>query len=215
MSTPNTYETGFLVRLLTLLVEALKITFDDNYPTEDFRNVLVSLEYPAKKENYPSIWVDFDPTGELETVGIDHHEIATDDDDAMHRFERWRFQGYASFTIVSFTSWERARLFDEVVRVLAFGKDMPQTAKFRQYIEDNEFLAVNFDFDQIGVAGSAATPGTPWGTDEVIYEITVRMETVGEFVSDGTTAALVPLSAIVPYPYADNQPDPVPGSDWV
>src|SRR5437763_13179530 len=118
MSTPNTYETGFLVRLLTLLVEALKITFDDNYPTEDFRNVLVSLEYPAKKENYPSICVDFDPTGELETVGIDHHEIATDEEAAMHRFERWRFQGYASLTIVSFTSWERARLFDEVVRVL-------------------------------------------------------------------------------------------------
>jgi hypothetical protein len=199
-----------------LLTEAMKKTFDAEYPVEDFRNLLVSIEYPSEKEDYPSIWVDFDPTAELETMGIDHHEVSDPSiDGEVRKFERWRFQGYASYTVVALTSIERDRLFDEVVRVMAFGKEVASTSEFRNYIEDNEFLAVNFDFDQIGIAGVAATPGTPWGTDEVIYEATVRMEVVGEFVSDGATRTLAPLSAIAVYAYADNQPDPAPSDEWL
>jgi hypothetical protein len=92
---------------------------------------------------------------------------------------------------------ERDRLFDEMVRVLAFGKESTETQEFRQRIEDNDFIAANFDFDRIQPRGNAAAPGTPWGTDEIIYERTLNTEVIGEFVSNPITGLLVPLSAIV------------------
>ncbi len=196
----------FLTFLKTTLVEAMKLTFDSEYVNEDFRTVRISIDYPVEQAGYPGIWVDFEPEGQLETVGIDHHEYATvsEEEETTRRVGRWRFQGFATFTIVAMSSLERDRLFDEVVRVMAFGKEQEQTNQFRSYIEDNEFVAMNIDFDQIGVSGVSAVPGTPWGTEEVIYEITVSMECVGEFVSDGIGATLVPLSAVVMYPYEDD-----------
>jgi hypothetical protein len=204
----------FIAPLKTLLTEAVLMTFDGDYPTADFRNIKASIEYPEKKQDYPSIWVDFDPTGELEIVGVAHYELTEPDEDGnRHSYTRWRFQGYATYTVVAMTSLERDRLFDEVIKVMAFGKEQAATSEFRTYIEDNEFIAVNFDFDQIGIRGFTATPGTPWGTDEVIYEATVAMECVGEFVSDGSTQALAPLSAIQVTAYASNQPDPFSPAD--
>lgn len=203
----------FITNLKTTLVEAMKRTFDAEYVEDDFRNLHVSIEYPMDRQNYPGIWVDFDAEGQLENVGIDHREFATESEaeGTTRRVMRWRFQGYASFTIVALTSFERDRLFDEVVRIMAFGPESEQTAEFRRFIEDNEFLALNIDFDQIGVAGSSSLPGTPWGTDEVIYEVTVRMECLGEFVSDASSATLVPLGAIVTYPAIEGQ-DPIPAA---
>lgn len=202
----------FITRLKTALVEAVRRTFDAEYVEEDFRNLHVSIEYPVERQHYPGIWIDFDIEGQLETAGIDHREFTEESaDGSSRRVMRWRFQGYASMTVVAMTSFERDRLFDEVVRVLAFGPESVQTAEFRAYIEDNEFLALNIDFDQIGVAGASSLPGTPWGTDEVIYEVTLRMECLGEFVSDVASGTLVPLAKVVTYPYVEGT-DPIPAA---
>lgn len=206
----------FLAPLKTLLVEAAKVTFDADYPEADFRNLLVSIEYPDREEAYPSFWVDFDPTGELEIVGVDHHEFTDPSAQGnVRRFTRWRFQGYATYTVVAFTSLERDRLVDEFIRVVAFGRESAQTSEFRSTIENNEFIAANFDFDQVAIRGMTATPGTPWGTNEVIYEATLAMECVGEFVSDGTSQTLAPLSRVEVTAYADDQPDPTDPEGWV
>lgn len=203
----------FITELKTALVQALKLTFDAEYVEDDFRNLHVSIEYPMKRQDYPGLWVDFDTEGQLENIGIDHREYATvsEGEGTTRRVMRWRFQGYASFTVVAMTSLERDRLLDEVIRVIAFGTESEQTSQFRAFIEDNDFLALNIDFDQIGISGVAAVPGTPWGSDEVIYEVTVRVEVVGEFVSDNSSQTLVPLEAIVVYPYTD-ETQPVPAA---
>lgn len=200
----------FITHLKTALVEALKKTFDGEYVEEDFRNLRVSIEYPVERQDYPGIWVDFDIEGQLQNAGVDHREYTPDSEDesTVRRVMRWTFQGYGSFTIVALSSFERDRLFDEMVRVLAFGTESEQTSQFRAFIEDNEYLALNIDFDQIGVAGTAALPGTPWGTEEVVYEVTIRMEVMGEIVSDVATGTLVPLSSVVVYPYIENE-DPI------
>ena len=131
------------------------------------------------------------------------------------RFTRWRFQGEASFTVVAMSSLERDRLYDEVVKVIAFGTESEQTSEFRTFIEDNEFLAVNFDFDEIETRGFAATLGTPWQTDEMIYEGEIAMECFGEFISDGQSQTLVPISAIQAIPYSDQETDPTDEEGWV
>ncbi len=188
----------YLAKLKTMLVTALKETFDTDYPVADFRNIRCSIEYPVEPQDYPGVWVDYEDTGPLQIAGIDHTENSDPDTDlAINRYTRWKYAGYASYTVVALTSLERDRLYDEMVRVIAFGKESTETRTFRQIVENNEFIAANFDFDRIQPRGNAAAPGTPWGTDEIIYERTLNMEVIGEFVSDAITGMLVPLSAIV------------------
>lgn len=198
----------YLTKLKTLLTEAVKTTFDAEYPVADFRNIHTSIEFPMKQQDYPGIWVDYMPIGSLQNVGIGHVEYATPADDGSSRaMNRWRFQGEASFTVVALTSLQRDRLHDEMVRTLAFGAERRETNQFRRYIEDNEFLAVNFDFDEITTRGFASSLGTPWQTEDMVYEAEVVMECFGEFLSDALTGTLLPVSAVEFYPYPESHPD--------
>ena len=162
----------------------------------DFANLHVSIEYPADVQDYPGVWVDFEPEGELTRGGID--DIATfvgNTDGSFSELYLWRAEGWATYTLATMTSLQRARLHDELVRVFAFNQD-PAVAAFRQFIENNQFLAMNMNFDVIAERGSSATPGTPWGTEEIIYEMTLGMQCVIEFVSDLKQSKLYPLGEI-------------------
>jgi len=188
----------YLTKLKGMLVESLQGTFDADYPEPDFRDVHCSIEYPVDPQDYPGIWVDYEDTAPLQIAGIDHTENSAPDTDlAVNRYTRWKYDGYASYTVVALTSLERDRLFDQLVRVIAFGRESTETRAFRDLIETNDFIAANFNFDTIQVRGNAAAPGTPWGTDEILYERTLNMEVIGEFISDAITGQLVPLSAII------------------
>lgn len=198
-----------MTRLKTVLTEAIKRTFDGNYIEPDFRNIHASIEFPQEKQQFPGIWVDYNPIGSLRRVGVGHIEYGeTGEGGTARPFTRWYFQGEASFTVAALTSLERDRLHDEVVRVMAFGEEASSTSDFRAYIESNEFLAVNFDFDEITVRGLAATLGTPWQTNDMIYEAEIAMECVGEFFSDAENVTLVPLSEIILTTWNDAEADP-------
>lgn len=183
---------SYLRRLKTGLVKALKETFDGNYPEAKLQNLHVSIEYPVKPQEYPSIWVDFEESS-VRNAGIDHYE--TDEDG--NRVLRWRYEGHVSYTVAALSSLERDRISDELTKVLAFSRSAEHLSAFREFVEGNDLIAMNFDFDEIEVHGNAATPGTPWETDEIIYERTLVMELLGEFTTDVDTGNLVPLSKIV------------------
>jgi hypothetical protein len=178
--------------LKTSLVTALKRTFDGNYPEQSLREMNVSIEYPIKSQDFPSVWVNFEE-GMLQTAGIDHAEV----DDDGNRVLRWRFDGHASYTVAAFSSLERDRIYDELVKIMAFSRSSDHLSAFRQYVEGNDLIAMNFDFDQIEVSGDAASPGTPWETDEMMYECTLVMQVLGEFTTSVDTGSLVPLSKII------------------
>lgn len=213
----------YLVPLKTLLVQALRQVFDGQYPQPDFHSVNVGIEYPVERQGYPAIWVDYSDTAELAQAGVGHVEQTTIAGMTAET-TRFEFQGTAEFTIVALSSLERDRLFDELVRVLAFGKQDPATSRFRAYIEDNEFLAVNAKFDRLGVGGNAAAPGTPWGTDEIIYERTISLDLIGEFVADPVSGNMLPLSGFevialmdtsIGEPIEPVAPAPDGGNPWI
>jgi hypothetical protein len=188
----------YIVPLKTIFIEGLKATFDANYPEPDFRNVHIDLEYPVDIQKYPSIWVDYDDTSDLMRAGIGHLENADPVTGALRMpFTRWRFQGYLSLTVVAMTSLECDRLFDEVVRVVAFGNEDSVVGRFKTYVNTNDFIAVNINTDKIQPRGAAAAPGTPWSTDELMYERSINLEVIGEFVPDAVTNTLIPLSRFV------------------
>jgi hypothetical protein len=188
----------YLAPLKTLLTEAVLATFDADYPEEQFRNLWASLEYPAEESNYPGIWVDFTPTADIQTAGIGHEEHV-ETDDGIRILHRWRYAGTVQLTVVALTSLERDRLVDEVVKVVAFGPENAGRADFRDMVEHSDLIEMRAQWDKLSLGGKAETPGTPWQTDEMVYEMTVSLDCFGSFVSDGTDAVLVPLSRVAVY----------------
>jgi hypothetical protein len=185
----------YLVSLKSLLVFAMREVFDEEFPQADFRGINVGIEYPVEKQGYPGIWVDYSDTAPLRQAGVSHKEV--DDDGLPTWATRFKFEGTVSFTLVALSSLERDRLYDEIIRVFAFGAEDGATSQFRAIIEDNDLIAVNAKFDEIEVGGNAAAPGTPWGTDEIIYEKTISLDLIGEFLADPVAGNMVPLSGFL------------------
>lgn len=183
----------YLAETKAIFVEALQMVFDHEYPVADLREVLVGIEYPVDQQYYPSIWVDFDETAPLKRAGVGHVEI---EDGTYRAYTRWRFEGNVSFTCVALSSLVRDRIYDEMVRVVAFGPEHPALAQFRSHVESNGLVAINANFDTVAVRANAAAPGTPWGTDEIVYERGIGIDVIGEFVSDVVTGAIGPVTLL-------------------
>lgn len=186
---------GYIRTLKTALVKSIQTMFGADYPDPRLQNLHVSIEYPIKQQEYPSVWVNFDDNI-LTNAGIGHYEVADDGSYVL----RWRFQGVASFTVVAFTSLERDRIYDEMVKNIAFTRIIhagsEDSNEFRKAVENNPYIAINMNLDEIEPQGDNAAPGTPWQTDEIIYEKSLGIEVLGEFVSSLDTGSLVKLSSI-------------------
>jgi hypothetical protein len=187
----------------------------------------VDIEYPIERARYPGVWVQYEDTGELTIAGIGHVEYTVNQPaGTFGELTRWRFQGRVSLTISAMTSLERDRLYDEVVRTFAFGAYNDDLRVFRHKIEDNDLIAMNANFDNLQPFGDMASQGTPWGTDEMIYEKSVSFDVIGEFVGDRYLRSLVPLSQVefIDYVEGTTEPDfpsesgsttaPVTPGDW-
>lgn len=188
----------YIVETKSVLTQAMVQTFNSSYPQADFANLFVSIEYPMEQVNYPGIWVGFEPLGTIDRGGINNSMgyALLDSGGNPLNISRWRAQGYATFTLGALTSLQRDRLFDEVLRVLAFNQESASKS-FRSLVEQNPILAMNMNFDTISIRGMTENPGTPWGTNEIIYEATLALETVIEFFSPNQNASLYPLSKVL------------------
>jgi hypothetical protein len=192
---PGRYVSGYLRTIKTAAVQAVEQSFQARYPEPDpeggARNVYVSIEYPVEEAQYPAVWVDFEPS-EVRTVGIAY----TETDAQGNAFTRWRFAGHAVFTVVALSSNERDMLYDQLIAMTAFASQSSFPSTFRQVVENALLVAAVWSFDSVEDRPSAAAPGTPWGTMDVIYERGFALQVIGEFVSDPNTTELVPLSEI-------------------
>lgn len=204
---------GFLRTVRTGIRDALEQSFGYSYPEQDAsggtKRSFVSLSYPRREADYPGVWLDFE-VSLLQTVGLDHTEI----DSSGNAVTRWRFQGYATFTVVALNDNECDAIWDQLVGLTAFAAQSDYPSAFRSAVEGNPLVSLTLATDTVDMRGSGASPGTPWGSDEVIYERGMGLKAVGEFVTVPQAQALVPLSEII----VTGQPsdiagDPV-GSPW-
>lgn len=210
----------YVEKMLTLIQEATEELFGDQFPFDKMRGLWVGMEYPMDETHYPGAWVGFEPNGDVRNVGIGHVEIV--DGSAPGSFRkayRWNFSGVIEITIAALTSLERARMIDWLVKAIAFGhiEEGGPLSAFRAAITTNDLVGVNVIWEAFTVGGFAETPGTPWGTDDVIYEGTVSLTVEGEFAFSPEVGDLVFLSAIVvddPEIYPD-LPDTPPSDGWV
>lgn len=197
MTIPLMHAAGFLRLIKTLAVGALSTSLTVIYPEQDAaggaKQPYVSIDYPVRAAMYPGVWVDFE-VSMLQIAGLDHTEMLADGS----VLTRWRFQGYVTYTVIALgNSNECDSLFDQVVSLSAFAGQSDYPSAFRQAIEDNNLIATTWSFDTVEPRGQSAAPGTPWGSEEVIYERGLALKVIGEFVTNPVTLALVDLREII------------------
>lgn len=171
--------------------QAFVLTYPETDPEGGQQPVYCSLEYPVNPAKYPALWVNYVPAM-LQTAGISY----TENDTFGNYYTRWRFSGTIEFTCAALASNERDLLYDQLVSVLGFASQSNIASAFRAFIESSPLLETTWSFDTLDSSGHSDAPGTPWGTDEVIYEDTISVQVLGEFTSDPVTLQLVDLRAI-------------------
>ena len=206
----------YLSLLKASMVRALQATMNSQYPNPNLADMKVSVEYPWDQAAYPAIWVDFHATEPVRQAGIGHIDTAVFTDTGVTppvstyaTYSEFVFEGDVTFTIATLSSLERDNAYDEMLRILMAGAENPQTSTFRESIEQGEFLAINARWDMVDTSGTTAAPGTPWGTDETIYETTVSLHVQGYYYVVPEAGTLVALSKITleePTPYFNDPP---------
>lgn len=197
---------GYLRQIKTTAKDAIAAAFVITYPETDPQGgqqpVFCSLDYPVLPTQYPAVWVNYE-AAELRIAGIAYTE--TDASGAL--LTRWRFTGHVSFTIAALTNNECDLIYDQVVTMVAFSAQSQVASPFRSFVEGNDLIATNWSYDTIEPRGEQAAPGTPWGSDDVIYERGLALQVLGEFVTDPVTSQLVELREIQVVATVEGFPD--------
>jgi hypothetical protein len=220
----------FIADLLTIWGEALAAVFDAEHPNERLRDIPISTDYPLREVDYPGLWINFSMQGAVRNMGIGHveYEPATDavtGDEGFREIYRWTFGGVIEITVATLGNLDRALLLDEVMRTLAVARSGRNIeGDFREAVENNDLIGMTCTWEELTLTGFGEQQGTPWGTDDVVYEATVSMPLIGEVMLEAHTGVLLPLSAVVispetdpavlPVPDPEAGPQPVPGQ-WV
>lgn len=208
----------YLAETRTLLWKATKEAFASPVsPDIDFSDIHVSLQYPIQKVDYPAVWVDFEPEGNLTRSGIAHVEYQPSPEPGggpYTQMARWKFGGNATFTAMAMTALERDRLIDALIQIVAFSGQSEAMGTFRASLHANQLISLAMDFDKIEQRGFGVGAGTPWGTDELIYEGTLSLAVVGEFVSS-PDGQLQGLSGFTIIPLQPGETDPTDGGGWI
>ena len=188
----------FVVPMNTLAVEVLRNSLNPPPPgLAELDQIAVQLEYPIAAIHVPGVWVNFTSMGDVRVSSIGQSEYEVDSvTGSLSPIYRWSFAGTVEATCVALTNLERARLVDEVSKVIGMGGQENELSPFRMALHTNDLLAVNAKMGSLTISGFAETPGTPWGSDDVVYEATISLDVEGEVFVSAQTQTLVPLSEI-------------------
>jgi hypothetical protein len=200
--------TGYIRTIKSAAISALKQCFEITYPEPDASGAqqpaYIAMDFPVRKAHYPGIWIDYDEAL-CQIAGIAH----TENDASGNVFTRWRFQGHIVIDVVALSSNERDMIVDEIVALTAFAAQSDAPSAFRNAITSNTLVNTTWSFEKIEGRGSSAGPGTPWNTDEWIYERGFALQVTGDFVTDPATLQLVPLEGLVIVATPEDGPGPM------
>jgi len=180
MTTPPDFsrssQAGIIEAVKRGVIRALKRTFDTGYPNSALAGVHVDMEYPATKEEYPGIWVQFS-LSTLVRAGIGM-EVQGDDGKLYYH---WRFTGTIRVTVIALTSLERDRMSDGIINLFAFGRYVSTMTAFSETLKANDTVAIELDQDGLTPGGQSVNVGVPWDPDQIAYEDSYGINCLGEF----------------------------------
>lgn len=171
------------------VVMALRQTINGSTHS-DQGSVRVDMEYPAKEEAYPSVWVQFSLT-RLRNAGMGHEHWT---EEGLVR--EWMYEGRVNLTLLFLSSKERDQMADALITIFAFSRTNSQlTARgvqvereggyeysdFFASLDENPYLSMSLNSDELRPGGQSINVGTPWNEDTLVYEDNYNFDVQGQF----------------------------------
>jgi hypothetical protein len=150
----------------------------------------VDIEYPIDVTKYPAVWVQFS-IETLQRAGLAMQAVTQDHDGNWGPIQEWNFTGRITLSIAALSSKDRDRLADTVISSLAFSRapdlvirqnsDAQQDRGLITAINNNPYVAMTLNTDQIMSGGQTVTGGTPWAPNILLYEDNYAVTCQGQF----------------------------------
>lgn len=156
----------------------------------DEGDIRVDMEYPSKEESYPSIWVQFSLT-RLRNAGMGHEHYT---DEGLVR--EWMYEGKVNLTLLFLSSKERDQMADALITIFAFSRSSStlssrgvvvqreggfEYSSFFSSLDENPYLSMTLNSDEIRPGGQSINVGTPWDPDTLVYEDNYSFDVQGQF----------------------------------
>jgi hypothetical protein len=184
-------EGGMIEAVKRTVITGLRENFGNfsmKNPNTDYN---ISIEYPTDLTKYPGIWVQF-AIDKLQRAGLGMGTWTKDSNNNWGEIQEWMFDGRITLTIAAETSKDRDRLADTVLAQLAFSrppdliirdtrKDSHQLKGLITTIENNPYVSMTLNTDQIHAGGATVTSGTPWAPNILLYEDNFSIDAQGQF----------------------------------
>jgi hypothetical protein len=154
-------------------------------------NFYIDIEYPTDITQYPGIWVQF-AIEQLQRAGLSMETWTKDDRGQWGPIHEWAFNGRITLTIAAMSSKDRDRLADTVIAQLAFSRppdlvirdprrDAKQMRGLITALDENPYVSMTLNTDQIQSGGQTVTSGTPWAQNILLYEDNYSVACTGQF----------------------------------
>lgn len=153
--------------------------------SELLTNSHITIEYPQRPEQYPSLIIGFKESS-LKSAGLGHIDYYSEDMIA----QKWFFEGIITLEIFALTSMDRDFISDSVVNMLSFGRVM--NVPFRKLIESEARVDLQLSIGSLDPVAEQTMSGVSWGlTDQRIYTVGYNFGCIGTFDSGPITQQYV------------------------
>lgn len=170
----------------------------------------IDIEYPIEVERYPGLWVQFSLTN-VSNAGLGMETWTKDDDNNWGPIHECSFEGRITLTIAALSSKDRDRLADAVLAQLAFSrppdlvlrdprKDAKQMRGLITALDNNPYVSMTLNTDQVISGGETASNGVPWAPNVLLYENNFSVTCVGQFNMRFSQEGVYELAEIRPLP---------------
>jgi hypothetical protein len=196
------------VAVLEQVTNALRKTFDSDYPNLDFRVVYTGPEFQMEAQKYPAIYVAYQES-QIRNAGLGHRIQAIDTEGMDRLLKQAIALGAIQFTAVALTPLERDALMDALSDILLFSKGgSAAKSTFWKEINDEDYLWLTLSTENIQPGGVSTMPA-PWQSEnDILFSGSYAVNTEAEFFSDFDTSDFVPINKVAVFPYRPDQQVP-------
>ena len=184
----------FITAVKTTIVEALDAGFQQlaSSPVNNSLDLVpnsITINYPLEMVQWPAILVQFRPS-KVQWSGLQPDIYTTDSNDIMINGIAYPadsvtrtgyFEGSIDLQIMAMHSEERDRLWDSVTNLILMNGMSPASTAFYNSIYNNDLVGMTLQPDTYTPLGDSITSGTPWSSNDITYEASVRIGCIGDF----------------------------------
>jgi hypothetical protein len=198
------------VAIIRQITNALRKTFDADYPDLPFQVVYTGPEFQMEAIKYPAIYVAYQEAS-IQNAGLGHRIEAIDNSGMDRLLSQAIAQGAVQFTVGALTAYERDSLLDAISDLLIFSKNSSVAKEtFWKEITDEDFLWLTLNTESV-TPGGVSSMAAPWQSEnDIIFTGSYSCQLEAEFFSDYETSDFVPINSVRVFPYRPDQPVPTP-----